>query len=262
MNHYVYVITYNTGKKYIGVRTCKCTIEEDPYMGSAFHLPANVIGCKEIISTHSTREEAMQEEIRLHALYDVKNNDEYYNQCNATSTKFQPSIEACKRGAETRKGRTKVTHEYIAKQVQARAKYKGENLTLAQKAQWSIDRREQRIAKYKQTLAETMKDPVKAKRIQQARVQGGKSGTGIPNPKKAHIGIEHPRVKPWWYRHPNGNITIVNNSIRDYCTTANFPMSAASIMRYLRDNKVPDKVLAQGWDFGFTNEQEVTISAE
>ena len=56
-NHYVYEITYNTGKKYIGVRSCKCNIEEDVYMGSPFHLPKEaVIGCKEILSIHETRE--------------------------------------------------------------------------------------------------------------------------------------------------------------------------------------------------------------
>ena len=59
MNHYVYQITYNTGKKYIGVRSCMCRIEADTYMGSGFHIPKDVIGCKEILSTHSSREEAI-----------------------------------------------------------------------------------------------------------------------------------------------------------------------------------------------------------
>lgn len=263
MNHYVYQITYNTGKKYIGVRSCNCTIEEDTYMGSAFHLPPNLIGCKEILSTHTTREEAMFEEIRLHALYDVKNNPDFYNQCNATSTKFQVSKEANQRGAETRRGRTQETHQYIANQVASRTKYKGNGLTLAQKAQWSPERMPERIRKYKETLAKTMQDPERAAKIQAARIAGGKSCKGILNPLKAHKGLEHPRVKAWWYRSPDGNITIVNNSIRDYCKQVDiFPMAAATIMRYLRDSKVPKKVLAQGWDFGFVNEQELTTPVE
>ena len=125
-------------------------------MGSAFHLPPNLIGCKEILSTHSTREKAMLEEIRLHALYNVKDNPNFYNQCNATSTKFQASIESNRRGAEARKGRTKETHQYIANQVAKRAKYKGNGLTLAQKAQWSLERMPERIRKYRESLAETM----------------------------------------------------------------------------------------------------------
>lgn len=263
-NHYVYQITYNTGKKYIGVRSCKCNIEEDPYMGSPFHLPAEAtIGCKEILSIHQTREQAMLEEIRLHAIYNVKDNQEFYNQCNATSTKFQVSKEAHERGAETRRGRTKESHAYIANQVANRAKYKGKNLTLAQKAQWLPERKEERIKKYKQTLAKTMEDPEKASKIQDARIRGGQSCKGIPNPKKAHIGINHPRVKPWWYKDPKGNITIVNDSIRGYTDTTNiFPISSASIMRYIRDNKVPQSILDKGWDFGLINGQEVTTPAE
>lgn len=263
-NHYVYQITYNTGKKYIGVRSCTCNIEEDPYMGSAFHLPQDaVIGCKEILSIHQTREQAMQEEIRLHALYNVKDNNDFYNQCNATSTKFQVSQEAHKRSAETRKGRTKETHSYIANQTASRAKYKGKDLTLAQKAQWSPERMTERMKKYKETLAKTMENPEKAKKIQDARIRGGQSCKGVPNPKKAHKGINHPRVKPWWFKEPNGNITIVNNSIRDYVTTTNiFPMSSASIMRYIRDNKVPQTILDKGWDFGLIDGQEVTIPVE
>lgn len=263
-NHYVYEITYNTGKKYIGVRSCTCKIEEDPYMGSAFNLPEEArIGCKEILSTHSTREEAMEEEIKLHALYNVKDNPEYYNQCNATSTKFQVSKEAHKRSAETRRGRTKETHEYIAKQVKARAKYKGEGLTLKQKQQWELSKKEERIKKYKETLAKTMQDPIRANQIQEARKRGGKSCKGIPNPKKGHTGLKHPKAKSWWYKEPNGNITIVNNSIRDYCKSNNkFPISAASIMRYLRENKVPNTILELGWDFGITDGQELTNPVE
>ena len=35
MNHYVYEITnLINGKKYIWKRSCKCSIEEDKYMGS------------------------------------------------------------------------------------------------------------------------------------------------------------------------------------------------------------------------------------
>lgn len=263
INHYVYQITYNTGKKYIGVRSCKCNIEEDPYMGSPFHLPDNLIGCKEVLSTHSTREEAMEEEIRLHALYNVKDNTDFYNQCNATSTKFQVSKEAHERSSQTRKGRTKDSHEYITKQVQARAKYKGDGLTIAQKLQWSPAKMEERMEKYKKTLAKTMEDPERAKAITEARIRGGQSCKGIKNPLKAHKGLNHPRVKPWWYKEPNGNITIVNNSIRDYCSqTTIFPISAASIMRYLRDNKVPDRILSEGWDFGFIDGQELTIPVE
>lgn len=253
--HYVYEITYSTGKKYIGVRSCNCEIEDDNYLGSGFHIPPEVKGTetKKVLSTHNTREEAMVEEIRLHALFDVKNNPDYYNQCNSTSTKFQVSEEAHKRSAETRKGRTKETHEYIQKQVEAHSKYKGENRTEAQKQSFSPDRMPERIRKYKESLQKSMEDPEFAKRIKEARIRGGKSCKGIPNPKKGHTGINHPRVKPWWFTHPVLGTVQVYDSIRDYHKQHNdtFPFSSSSIMRFLRDSKVPNKLLQLGWDFGY-----------
>ena len=257
--NYVYEITYADGRKYIGLRSCDCPIEEDDYLGSAFHIPPELVGTevKTVLSTHGTREEAALEEIRLHALYDVRNNELYLNQCNATSTKFYCSEEAHKRGAETRRGRTKESHEYIAKQVESRAKYKGEGLTDAQKAQWSPERMPKRMQKYKATLAETMKDPERAKAIHDARVRGGKSCAGIPNPKKGNTGNKHPRQFKWWYKAPDQDKVIVNDSVRNYCKNNDiFPKSAASIMRFLRDGHVPKKLKEQGWDFGKVDNEE------
>lgn len=257
--NYVYEITYSDGRKYIGLRSCDCLIEEDTYMGSGFHIPEELVGTeiKAVLSVHTTREEAALEEIRLHALYDVRNNEMYLNQCNATSTKFYCSEEAHKRSAATRTGRTKETHEYIAKQTEARDKYKGDGLTEAQKAQWSPERMPERMQKYKATLAKTMEDPERAAAIQDARVRGGKSCAGIPNPKKAHIGSKHPRQFDWWYIAPGQDKVIVNDSVRNYCAKHDiFPKSSATIMRFLRDNHVPSKLKAQGWDFGKVNNEE------
>ena len=42
----------------------------------------------EILSVHNSRDEAYVEEERLHNLYNVKNDDEFYNKCNHNSSKF------------------------------------------------------------------------------------------------------------------------------------------------------------------------------
>jgi len=257
--NYVYEITYSDGRKYIGLRSCDCPIEDDTYLGSGFHIPEELVGTevKSVLSTHNTREEAGLEEIRLHALYDVRNNDKYLNQCNATSTKFYCSEEAHKRGAETRRGRTKETHEYIAKQVESRAQYKGKGLTTAQRDQWLPEKMPKRMQKYKATLAETMKDPEKAAAIHDAKVRGGKSCAGIPNPKKGHTGSKHPRQFDWWYIAPGQDKVIVKDSVRNYCNNNDiFPKSSATIMRFLREEHVPSKLRAQGWDFGKVDSEE------
>lgn len=89
MHHYTYKINYSDGKAYIGVRSCKCTPEEDSkYVGSSKHTPNDLITSKEILSTFSNREDAIQHEIELHEKFNVAQSDDYYNKSKQTSTKF------------------------------------------------------------------------------------------------------------------------------------------------------------------------------
>lgn len=95
--HYVYKITNLNPKDeqqyYIGVRSCNCLPEEDiKYMGSSKYLTKaiNEQGYenfkKEILSIWSTREEAVNEEIRLHNEYNVHINEIFYNRSKQSST--------------------------------------------------------------------------------------------------------------------------------------------------------------------------------
>lgn len=252
--HYVYEMTYCDSKKYIGVRSCDCEIQDDPYIGSAFHIPEEIrpTGTKKVLSIHPTRETAMLEEIRLHALYNVKDNPDFYNQCNSTSTKFQPSQEAILQGAAKRKGRTKYTHEYIRKQVEHRKKYVGDQRTEAQKAQFSPERMPERMRKYHETLSNSLKDPEKAEKIRAAKIRGGKSCTGIKNPKKALPGLKHGKAKPWYYTNTQGDTTKVMNSIRGFFKENSdaLPFTQDRVMAYLREG-TPKKLRDLGWDFGY-----------
>lgn len=251
--HYVYKMTYSNGMMYIGVRSCDCSIEDDPYTGSGLHVPKDIrpSGVKSILSTHSTRLEAFEEEIRLHAELNVKDNPLYYNQCNSTSTKFYPSKEAHERGAAKRRGRTKEKYEYIARQVEARKKYVGENRTEAQKAQYDASRMPERLRKYRASLAITMSDPVRAEKIRRARVRGGKSGTGIPNQKKAVPGLRHGKAFAWYYVTPEGDKVEVQDSIRGFFKTNPdaLPFTRDRVMAYIREG-VPRKIMDLGWEFG------------
>lgn len=253
-HHYVYEISYPNNMKYIGVRSCDCEIEDDPYMGSAKHIPKELrgTGTKKVLSIHTDRLSAMNEEIRLHAELDVKNNPEYYNQCNSSSTKFMISQEAAKRSGETRKGRTKETHEYIERQVKARAKYKGDNRTEAQKAQFDPETMPARMEKYKATLAETLKDPVRKAQIEDARRRGGLWGKGKSNPKKSNPGLKHGMARPWYYTTPDGITVHVLNSVRGYLKDPNreLTFSEWQIGECLR-GAMPQWIKEAGWQFGY-----------
>jgi hypothetical protein len=116
----------------------------------------------------------------------------------------------------------------------------------------------ERLRKYNESLQKSMEDPEFAKRITEARIRGGRSCKGISNPKKAHTGKDHPRYKPWMYTHPDLGDIEVYDSVRNYYATNSdkFPFSSASIMRFLRDQRVPNKLLEQGWRFKFIQTDE------
>ena len=99
MNNYVYLITNITNDiKYIGVRSCRCDpIDDINYWSSSKYVKEAITEhginnfTKSIIVVFDTREEAVNEEIRLHKLYDVAINENYYNKAIQTSTSFDTS---------------------------------------------------------------------------------------------------------------------------------------------------------------------------
>ncbi len=120
--HYVYKITNNKPtderKYYIGVRTAPNgnPQEDTKYMSSSKYLKEAItkIGLehfsKEILSTWETREEALNEEIRLHSEYEVTNNILFYNKSKQLTKSFDTS--GCVAVIDTRDNQTKsVTKE-------------------------------------------------------------------------------------------------------------------------------------------------------
>lgn len=99
MYHYVYKITnINEIKFYYGSRSCNCFPTEDlgkKYFSSSHdkqfikdqHENSNNFEYK-ILGIFNTKEEAVELEIKLHKLFDVKSNELFYNKANQTSTKF------------------------------------------------------------------------------------------------------------------------------------------------------------------------------
>lgn len=100
MNHYNYKITNRkTNEFYIGVRSCKCPIEEDPYMGSSSIWNKIYVKehkddlVKEILETFETRKLANGGEVKR--LKEVKDNPKCINRYfdytpDVTGTKQTP----------------------------------------------------------------------------------------------------------------------------------------------------------------------------
>lgn len=98
--HYIYKITNlnptDSRKYYIGVRSTnhKSPEADSKYMSSSTCLKKEIRQYgkdnffKEILSIWETRDLANLEEIRLHTLYNVSSNPEYYNISNATTSGF------------------------------------------------------------------------------------------------------------------------------------------------------------------------------
>lgn len=94
MNHYVYLLTDDAESNYIGVRSCKCLIQDDTkYWGSSKYIPDNVREThnKIILGRFDTRVEAVEKEIFYHNLFDVARNPQFINRAKQTSTGFDTS---------------------------------------------------------------------------------------------------------------------------------------------------------------------------
>lgn len=96
MNHYTYKITnVKTNKSYIGVRTSKELPFEDigikyfssstdkDFISEQKNYPENFI--YEVINTFDNRTDALMDEVRLHDIYDVCKNPQFYNLSKQTS---------------------------------------------------------------------------------------------------------------------------------------------------------------------------------
>ena len=90
MNHYVYLIEKknalpNEQKYYIGVRSCRCKISEDTYMGSSKYLNEDIKKegkanfNKIILRRFEDREKAYENEIEMHTKFDVAKNPIFFN---------------------------------------------------------------------------------------------------------------------------------------------------------------------------------------
>jgi hypothetical protein len=99
MSYYTYYSYEPFGRGYIGYRQCTCLPEEDVYFGSFtdsnFHPTEKII-----LSTYETKEEALEDEVKLHSFYQVDKNPHFANKAKQTSSRFS----FCSNGERKGKG--------------------------------------------------------------------------------------------------------------------------------------------------------------
>lgn len=134
MIHYLYLLTFLDGKKYIGARSTKLDNSDldVTYLGSGRYLPERSLKTctKTILAEFQTREELIEAEINYIKDNNCVKDSSYYNARLSTYDRFG---DTCTAISHKLKGRSKETHDYIAKANAIKKKYVGENRTPAQK---------------------------------------------------------------------------------------------------------------------------------
>lgn len=241
MNHYTYEITFENNMKYIGVRSCKCPINEDPYTGSSKIIPPELYATceKKILKIFNTRIEAVEHEINLHNELDIVVNKQYYNQAKQTSTFFDQSGARAETHASVAamanklSGRTKKEYQYLKEKAANSRRLRGENRTEAQK------KADLALSKYR----------------------------GIKNPDKGNSGIDNPNFKPWYYINPDGlYIEILDMPIRQYCSQKDSLLSVNPSSIYIRISTEPHNPILKGklkgYVFGYLHNKPNYITQE
>lgn len=177
MNHYLYLLTFPDGRKYVGARSTKLPPELDAsYLGSGKALPERTrhTCIKEILGEYPNRRELLAAETKYIDDHDCVNSTGFYNLRRRNYDKHGKGHEYYRGGN---------TPEAIARANIIRRTYVGSNRTPAQLAH-------------------------------DARMRGKKTG---PCEAKGHPGISNSAFKPWFYITPEGTrIEVRDCTKKDY----------------------------------------------
>lgn len=205
MYHYTYIIQHRTeNKRYIGVRSSKCTPQQDiNYWGSSKYLPSDISTnhVKIILKEFSTRQEALEHEILLHTLNNVQSDSNYYNKAKQTSTGFNTG------GATMRP----LSEEHRAKISKANSKPKKDSSKMGRYERNAITSANASKAQ-KQLYAQGYVNPRTGavvtdetrEKIRNIHISSGKfKGTG------------NARFTPWFITYPDGTTVEYRNTTKE-----------------------------------------------
>lgn len=183
-NHYVYLLESKLCKKYyIGVRSCKCAVGDDPYMGSSTKMTdEDRNNCnKIIIKRFNSREEAVAHEIELHDKFSVVTNELFWNVAKQTSTGFDTTGRIMSTEEKIRRGE-------IQKQRFAKSKHPASGRVLSEEHKLKIS---------KAGKGRKHKDSTKSKMSEKAS------------------GVGNAAFSPWWYEYDGVRKYVYDKTIKE-----------------------------------------------
>lgn len=217
-NHYVYLLTFPNGMKYVGYRSTNLKPELDTtYLGSGRYLPPdrhsyrNLIS-KEILFTASTRQEALDFEEQ----YIIDNNciksEEFYNKRRRVFDK---------KGLPNSNPFTAELRAKASKTFKERNYSKNGNRTPAQLAhdKWCSE-----------------------------------NFTGVKNPAKGHLGTTNCAFVEWYYITPDGTYVEVKDKTKEEYADLNIlPFTKRQLQHrfhYTNQHRLGKRTPFLGWVFG------------
>lgn len=215
MFHYVYLLEFENGKGYIGMRSTTLEPELDTcYLGSGRALPPrDSSSCtKTILKVFPTREEARKYEIDLIVLNDCVKSPIWYNLRRNTFDKHGSTL--------SEEHKKLISKQHLGtKRPEFSRKYVGENRTPAQKA---------------------------------GSIRAGIKIKGTKNPAKGSLGITNQGFTPWYYITPNGDYVEVHDEPKqDYAIKLGFtPRQLGHGFHYTNEHKESNRKPRKGWTFG------------
>lgn len=217
-NHYVYLLTFPDGMKYVGCRSTNLEPELDTtYLGSGRFLPKdrhsyrNLIN-KEILFRSSSREEALDFEEQFIINNNCVKSEEFYNK---------------RRRVFDRKGLANPNPMNPKLQAKANKTFKERNYT----------------KKGNRTPAQLAVDKWCSENFK-----------GIKNPLKGHKGITNCAFVAWYYITPEGQyVEVLDKTKEEYADLGILPFTYRQLIHrfhYTNQHKLGKRTPFLGWVFG------------
>ena len=216
MRHYVYLLEFQDGMKYVGARSCNFDPKLDTcYLGSGRHLPKdrNIFNCKKtVLKEYLSREAAITAEITYIKEHACVVSKRYYNTRISTFDRYGTTGKKQNRNKELDQKALKIRAEKFKQ-------YKGKNRTPA---------------------------------LLDADIRRGNTIRGTKNPAKGLSGIANNGFTPWYYITPAGDYHEMYSVTRkDFAPTIGLtPRQMEHRFHHSNIHKAGRTKPSKGWIFG------------